>query len=358
MKKWMLLLLVGFFLAYPVFLMQVSGRSGEEGSRLSPGAALADRGAEINSPWGTNQVTTAWARRYNGPGNGYDGAGAIAVDSQGNVYVTGTSWGKGEYTYATLKYSPSGQLLWARRYNGPGSGIWGDQARAIALDSQGNVYVTGNSAGSATGYDYATLKYSPSGQLLWARRYNGPGNGSDEARSIALDSQGNVYVTGISGADIYASGDYATLKYSPSGQLLWERRYDGPANMTGEAQAIAVDTEGNAYITGTSGQSFNDSEFATLKYSPSGHLLWARRYGGPAGYGNEPLAIAVDGQGNVYVTGTSGGSSTWRDYATLKYSPSGQLLWARRYNGPGNHGDIARAIALDSQGNVYVTGTS
>ena len=98
--------------------------------------------------------------------------------------------------YATLKYDPSGNLLWEKRYKGPGNGA--DGATAMAVDAAGNVYVTGESGGVGSGLDYATLKYDASGNLLWEKRYNGPGNASDRATAIAVDAAGNVYVTGYS----------------------------------------------------------------------------------------------------------------------------------------------------------------
>ena len=147
----------------------------------------------------------------NGPGN-RDIAKAIAVDRLGNVYVTGHSDGSGTATdYATIKYDSSGNQLWVSRYNGPVNS--GDGAKAIALDSTGNVYVTGYSFGSGTYTDYATVKYDTDGNEVWAARYNGPGNHHDQAQAIAVDSSGNVYVTGDSmGSGTYF--DYATIKYS------------------------------------------------------------------------------------------------------------------------------------------------
>jgi uncharacterized delta-60 repeat protein len=295
-----------------------------------------------------------WEKSYNGPGNGDDRATAIAVDAAGNVYVTGESYGVGSgYDYATLKYDTNGNLLWKMRYNGSANGD--DGATAIAVDAAGNVYVTGFSSGNDGYYpydDYATLKYDPSGTLLWQRRYNGPGNFWDWATAIAVDAAGNVYVTGYSYESGFGDG-YATLKYDPSGNLLWKRRHDGSGNTYDHARAIAVDGTGNVYVTGGSAD-----DYATLKYDPSGSLLWKRRYNGPANGDDGATAIAVDAAGNVYVTGYSVRVSSGRDYATLKYDTNGNLLWKRRYNGPGNAYDYARAIAVDVAGNVYVTGES
>src|SRR5207248_794868 len=129
----------------------------------------------------------------NGPGNNTDQANAIAVDSAGNVYVTGLSFGSATgFDYATVKYDTNGNQLWVQRYNGPGNNT--DQANAIAVDSAGNVYVTGSSFGSGSSLDYATIKYDTNGNQEWLQRYNGPGNGSDAARAIAIDAASNVYV--------------------------------------------------------------------------------------------------------------------------------------------------------------------
>jgi uncharacterized delta-60 repeat protein len=299
-----------------------------------------------------------WVRRYNGPGNRSDEARALAVDSQGNVYVTGSSIGAGtSVDYATVKYDANGNLLWVRRYNGPDNSL--DEAFALAVDNQGNVYVTGFSRSDSTLDDYATVKYDANGNLLWVRRYNGPDNGVDVAVALAVDSQGNVYVTGSSWGGTSTHYDYATVKYDANGNLLWVRRYNGPGNWSDVAFALAVDSQGNVYVTGRSwGGTSTLDDYATVKYDANGNLLWVTRYNGPGNGFDEARALAVDGQGNVYVTGSSIGAGTSVDYATVKYDANGNLLWVTRYNGPGNGFDEARALAVDGQGNVYVTGQS
>ena len=300
-----------------------------------------------------------WVAQYQGPAHYYDLAQKLVVDGAGNVYVTGTSYGSdiGNSDYATIKYSASGVELWVARYNGPGNSS--DDVRDLAVDGQGNVYVTGNSYNdnNYTNNDYATVKYSPSGAQLWVARYNGPGNLRDAAFSLAVDGQGNVYVAGSS--DNSTNSDYATIKYSTSGAQLWIARYNGPANNYDGAQALAVDRLGNVYVTGTSISSAGDYDYATLKYSASGDELWAARYNSIANGFEVAQDLAVDDLGNVYVTGSSYSSTfTDSDYATVKYSATGTEEWEARYNGPANSKDEARAVAVDGSGNVYVTGRS
>jgi beta-propeller repeat-containing protein len=293
-----------------------------------------------------------WVARYNGPGNGWDRAAAIARDSSANVYVTGQSLGLGtNFDYATVKYDSAGQEQWAARYNGPGNGE--DDAVAIATDGSGNVYVTGQSLDSGTGFDYATIKYDSAGQEQWVARYNGPPNGSDTAKGVAVDTSGNVYVTGRSlGSGGYF--DYATVKYDSAGQEQWVARYNGPGNGHDDAEAIAVDSSGNVYVTGGSAGSDGLADYATVKYNSAGQEQWVARYNGPRAW-----AIALDGSGNVYVTGESEGDRhTVVDYATIKYSSGGEEQWVARYNGSGSGYDRAEAIAVDGSGNVYVTGQS
>jgi uncharacterized delta-60 repeat protein len=344
----------GFDIAYAIAL-DGSGNVYVTGFSVGPGSCnfVCNDYATIKY---NNSGTQEWVARYNGPANDDDHATAIAVDASGNVYVTGSSIGTTwpDYDYATVKYDSSGQQQWVARYSGPGGAM--DLANAIAVDASGNVYVTGASVGLGTGFDYATVKYDSSGQEQWVARYNGPGNDDDEAYGIAVDSSGNVYVTGYSvglGTGLY---DYATIKYDSSGQLQWVARYNGPGNGSDVANAIAVDTSGNAYVTGFSDASGFD--YATVKYDSSGQEQWVARYNGPANDEEEAQAIAVDGSGNVYVTGYSVGSGTQEDYATIKYNASGTEEWVARYNGPANLNDHAEAIAVDPSGNVYVTGWS
>jgi len=285
------------------------------------------------------QVDTAWVRTYSSPDEQSCIAYAIAVDESSNVCVTGEADG-----YTTIKYRSDGQEQWIRTY----VDIW-CRAYDVTTDRSGNVYVTGFIEDPGTSFNYGTIKYYPNGDTAWVRRYNGPGNGADSAAAVAVDDSGYVYVTGTSYGGS-TSDDYATIKYRSNGDTAWVRRYNTKANGSDGATAIAVDGSGNVFVTG---QSHYGSIwfYTTIKYDPSGNQVWEESYG--AGGDAYPHAIAVDSHGNVYVTGQSWASGSNYDYATIKYYPNGDTAWVRRYN---LGQDAAYALAVDGSGNVYVTG--
>jgi uncharacterized delta-60 repeat protein len=325
-----------------------------------------------NSPGDTsaNDITTIkynssgqqqWVKRYNGPGNsddGTNGTNAIAVDSSGNVYVTGWSAGTENTDYVVIKYNSNGDEQWAERYNGSGNGY--DAPYGIALDSSGNVYVTGTSTGDGTGSDYTTIKFNNNGQQQWAKSYNGSGNGYDAGQALAVDGSGNVYVTGVSTAQ-NGLGDCVTIKYDTDGNEQLTKVYDGPANGTDYGNSVTVDGSGNVYVTGSSEGTKTNRDYLTIKYDSAGNQQWAMTYSSPGNNVDEGRSIGLDGSGNVYVTGVlaySEGKSSTDDWGTIKYNSSGAEQWVQTYTGPANIADEAWSIAVDSDGNSYVVGYS
>ncbi len=286
-----------------------------------------------------------WVQSFADIGEG-DAAVDIAVDQDGNVYVTGYSVTNGTgMDIVTIKYGPGGAEQWVRRFD---SGNGEDVPAAIACNAAG-VYVTGRSQ-----YDYTTIKYDFDGAQQWVRTYDS--GGSDSPAALVLDPAGNLYVTGQSeGAG--TNDDYATIKYDGAGTEQWVRRYDGPTTVLSRdydrAAALAVDGNGNVFVTGNSAD-----DFATVKYDPAGTEIWVRRYDGPAAGADWATALAVDGAGNAYVAGSSFGNATTKyDFATLSYDPAGTVRWTERYNGPADFYDTPSAIAVHA-GNVYVSGSS
>ncbi|MGD8536388.1 MAG: SBBP repeat-containing protein, partial [Candidatus Aminicenantes bacterium] len=378
-------------------------------------------GYSIGDPTGPDYYTTGYdtlgteglQARYDGPAHEGDFATAIDVDGLGNIYVTGYSYRGMPHKhadYCTVKYNSARELVWDARYDARRNG--NDQATDIVAHSSG-IYVTGKSQNSLSKksdqlhYDYFTIKYEPNrGRMRWEARYNNNDvNGEDMATALAVDDSGNVYVTGYSsnGTD----NEIVTIKYDMTGVQQWASVYDTVNN--DEATDIAVDTSGNVYVTGFSSNG-TDHEIVTIKYDvATGSQQWLKTYEGGQGaalavhqeegsvsihvtgfslngtgtdyvtiqykadgtqqwvatYNNEfyngsdeATALTVDSSGNVFVTGKSEDTETGLDYYTIKYDSSGNVIWFARYSTSGNFQDEPTAIAVDSTGNVFVTGKS
>src|SRR5437867_2363290 len=137
----------------------------------------------------------------------------------------------------------------------------------------------------------------------------------------------------------------------------WTVRYDGPRNSLDVGRHLAVDRAGYVYVTGWSdGGPGQTNDFATIKYDPNGNRLWVARYNGPGSGEDNPHGLGVDAAGNVYVSGSSLGSSGNFNYALIKYDANGNQIWVARYDGLGNGDDYQRGLVLDQAGNVYITG--
>lgn len=287
----------------------------------------------------SNAGAPLWTNLYNGAGHAE--AGAISVDGNGNVFVTGFSYDGTNESCATLKYSNAGAPLWTNFYADP----YGQSSigRLNITDGSGNVLVTAhltNTNGVGSYYD-AIIKYSNAGAALWTNFCTGAG-GYAQISGIAVDTNGNAFVAGstYNGTNLYYADPtnwYATaIKYSSAGAPLWTNLYTD-ANSNNATAAIAVDASGNVLMT---------EQTATVKYSNVGTPLWTNSNGG--------TAIAVDSSGNGIVTGQTFDGT---DYfaATLKYSGAGTPLWTNLYtSAAGSAGPTA--IAVDENGNAFVTG--
>jgi hypothetical protein len=197
----------------------------------------------------------AWERFHNSAHDSGDYGAHVALDAQGNAYITGTSnvpGDRGDTDVTTAKYSPAGELLWSKTF--AGAGAYKDWATGIAVDAQGNAYVTGSAwRGSAYWYDLVTVKYAPDGAEQWVRYHNGPLGGSDHANAVALDADGNAVVTGYESTRDQTTSrsfdQFVTVKYAPDGTTLWTAKRS-TAQLGDHAVDVAVDAAGNSYVTG------------------------------------------------------------------------------------------------------------
>jgi uncharacterized delta-60 repeat protein len=310
----------------------------------------------LSGPSPQGNVTEAWVRRIDGPVHGNDHGHDVANDSAGNVLVTGwIETATGNEDCHTVKYSPAGDVLWEDTYAGSATGT--DYGYTLAVDQNGNAYVGGfgNGDNPAT-FDIFVLKYDSNGNRVWTQRWTSPiTNYSAYAYSIAVDNQGSVFTTGFM-SDGFTDGEFITLKFNSSGALQWATPYNGSTSSIDYANCIVVDSDGNSYITGWSGGANNLHDFTTIKYDADGNELWVRRYNGTANDNDYPYWLALDASGNIYVTGQSVETGSDNDITTIKYAPNGDVFWMQHYNGPGNGYDAGQAVAVDGDGNSYITG--
>lgn len=363
---------------YPVDL-QVDGSGHVYTVGISPGTVTDSDYATVKHD---TSGTRTWIARYDGPASAEDRPAALAVDDSGNVYVTGMATvAEGNSDYMTLKYNSAGELLWAKSYDGPAAGE--DAATALAVDRGGNVYVTGGSAGAGTGGDFATVKYDPAGNELWVARYNRP-DLDDRAAGMAVDPSGNVYVVGSNSCG-WGCWYFTTIKYDSLGRELWKKEDFG--NLFG---ALTLDAAGNAYVACESG-----CWVTVTKYDPAGNEIYqflnvfcftAMAVDGPGNlyltggsltarafdaWGNERWTIekegsgidfskslAVDPAGNVFVSGWTDATVGAKDFATIRLDPEGNLRSRVRYAGPGNGDDVPTKLVIDGAGSAIVTGYS
>jgi hypothetical protein len=271
---------------------------------------------------------------------------AIALDSFSNVYITGYSYNPGSYfDYCTVKYTSDGLQQWVKYYTTPGFAQ--DDARKIAIDNAGNVYVTGESL--LGNFQFATIKYSPTGTELWVRRYGTP-DGNTFVNGLEIDNNCNIYITGVN------NDSAITIKYDSSGTLVWANRYCSNAG-NAESNDIVLDAN-NVYITGYT--TTTHREFFTIKYSSAGLQLWERKYNTDTlqKYSRyEANSISLDNLGDIYVSGFFfENQSSPRRLCLIKYSNDGNLIWERKDTA--SISNETTLMAVDEVGNAYVAGST
>lgn len=288
-----------------------------------------------------------WTGRYYASGQSDNEWNDIVLDVNDNIYVAGymSSYTEG-LNYHVQKWSPDGTREWLSFYNGSGGDT--DMAHAIAVDGANNIYVTGQSKGTGGVYDYVTIKYDNNGNEQWVKRYHGGGNQDYVGYSIAVDGFGNSYVTGIGNG----SGGYyesVTLSYNTNGDVRWTA-YIPNADFS----SLAADIFGNVYVTGA----LSISKMLTVKYNTNGAQVWSKEYAANRQYNFPPsdIVIAPDRQ-SVYVSGT-GQVTVYNRYILIKYTANGVEEWVQSYPVlPLNKHYDAHSLTVDGQENIFITGS-
>ena len=286
---------------------------------------------------------------------------AMGVDVNGNVIVTGYNKDSGIVeSMRTVKYDASGNEVWNVGYKGDSTTVGTNRGNALVVDGAGNVFVTGVSSDLAGGKNIRTIKYAAAtGAPIWNERYEGSGGNDDEANAITLDPSGNVIVTGVS-QDLSGGRNMRTIKYNGlTGAVLWTSVYS--SNYDDAGYSVATDAGGNVFVTGYSKDANPFSiNIRTVKYAAAnGAELWTNFFPGPGNVTGRSFSIAVDGGGNPVVAATSLDGSESENFRTIKYnSVNGAELWNVAFNGSSSVNDAGAALAIDSSGDVVVTGMS
>lgn len=307
----------------------------------------------------SNTGSEIWNKKYVANGDNSNNSHSIVVDNQGNTYVAGYTVEYGaDRNHSLLKIDPNGNTLWLRTLNGTSSSGSPDEAYGIGIDATGFIYVGGFLKNTGASYDIILAKYNANGDTIWTRKYDYTlVGGSDKAFQLAIDGQGNVFLTGRSDSDpsVNSNTDAITLKYNSVGTLLWVQRYNGISNGSDQTRQIKVSAAGNVFVAG---RTFNgaDNDVLVIKYSNSGVQQWIKTYDG--GGSDEVISMDIDNLENVVVTGfTQTNVSSDTNILVLKYNSSGIQQWFQSIDGSGNGKDLGNSIATDLTGNVFVAGT-
>jgi len=296
-----------------------------------------------------------WTYYYNNGGAPlpHDAGTAIVGDNNGNIYVTGGSFGSSTLSdYVTICINSSnGNEIWVERYD---FADLHDVASQIRLDGS-SLYVSGGSQFTPNKWELATLMYDTStGTLLNEKRSSGSAtNGVDEVYDLTVDGSGNIYVAG---AVVNQNSGYDISIYKLNSELIitWERHFDG-YGMEDKAFGVKTDSEGNVYLAGYVSTPNEGKNYSLVKYDSSGNLKWSREFNGLANLDDQAAQLIIDANDNIFVTGAAKNNSDY-DFQTLGYTSSGDLFVQVSFNSPYGLNDKPTAIAIDLEGDLIVVG--
>lgn len=280
----------------------------------------------------------------------------MILDQDENLYIAGDHWNGSDFDMLVMKFDSDGNLIWKSLFDG---GHW-DRGFDLGVDSKGDAYICGHTWFQPEFYNIALVKFDSEGRYDWHKTYTSAGQHSDFGHSLKIDEEDNIYVSG------YANEDLVLLKYSPNGDTLWQRSFNtNKVWMDIELNFIELDINGNIVLCGNYYNQSTKEDILVVKYDKDGNLLWSKTWNSSGG--NTDMisfqaatdnALALDHSGNIFVTGTviNPNISFGEDVVILKYSPDGVLQWQHIYNGPANDWDNPLSIAVDILGDIYVCG--
>ncbi|MCB1633225.1 MAG: hypothetical protein KDI51_01480 [Xanthomonadales bacterium] len=305
-----------------------------------------------------------WSQRLGGVAADRDMGLQVATGADGDVYVLGSvTDADGEVEFLTARLAgASGGIHWQTRFDRPD--FEGDAPYGMVLTTAGDVITVGSSYTYVRRDDFAVVKLNGAdGSQDWVTTEGplelvttfGCGEMVRSGRAMATDAAGNSYVTGCSYNGL--KSDVVTAKFAADGRLLWQSVLED--GLGDSAVAMALDGAGDVVVTGdTKPASGGSVDVITLKYAgESGALQWSALYTGPNGSGSQHAeGVTVDPNGDVIISGrtSTGPGSGGPSPMAVKYAGgSGEVLWASVDDA---HLGSAHAVATDAAGDVFVVG--
>jgi hypothetical protein len=280
----------------------------------------------------------------------------ILVNTNGNVVVSGNQkMNATQYDATTIDQLTNGTTNWISQYNSSNQKAF---ITASCNDASGNLYTVGAIRTNTTnGIDFLVIKLDAAGIVLWVYTYNGPNSTNDVASAVCVDASGNVYVAGASDGSGGTLVDYATIQLNSSGVQQWCTRYDYNSLMDVPTAIELNSTETRLIVTGSSGATMTDWDFATLTYdAATGTQVHSNRTTNVNNAQDKVLGMASDGSGNLYITGTVWNGTDF-DVQLVKLDTALTQVWVQSFDGHG-FDDSGINLAIDGNNNIIVVGSS
>jgi len=293
-----------------------------------------------------------WTRTYDGEDAGDAIAHGVAVDAAGNVIVVGEQFVVGQSANMWFaKYTSEGDLLWTKTVVGAGAGI--DVARAVAVGADQAIVAVGELAVQGKGGNLWVQKMDGAGKEVWTQTYDGPASLGDSGNGVAIDPAGNIYVGG-SHYELIGLDNAVVRKYDADGNLLWSDVYDHKAGID-KVHAIAVTPDDQVVAVGEVYEPIGLANLYLRKYAADGAKVWTKTY--DQAKGNDiARGVAVDPEGKIILAGEVYEPAGLSNIVVRKYDGNGDPLWSDVVNSAGADNDIGRAVALAPDGTIVVSG--